>query len=133
MTVRAIVAGVVGGIVVFFANFVLHGMILGPTYMRYPEVFTQEEANPLYFLLVGICVAIPAALLFAKSRAAWADGLKGGLTFGAFLGAVYFFLNFYQPLVMKGFPYYLSWCWGGTDFIDALLLGAVLGVMVKRT
>ena len=44
--IRIVVAGVVAGFVTNIADFVMHGFILGKTYMRYP-VFSQEQANPL--------------------------------------------------------------------------------------
>ena len=49
---RALIAGVVGGVVMNFASFVIHGFILANTYTRY-AVFTQEQANPLHFFLVA--------------------------------------------------------------------------------
>jgi hypothetical protein len=33
---------------------------------------------------------------------------------------------------MEGFPYDLAWCWGGINLVVSLLLGAVLGAMIKR-
>jgi hypothetical protein len=72
-----------------------------------------------------------AALLFARTRGSWAAGLRGGLTFGFFLGLVIFFQRFYDPLVIDGYPYYLSWCQGGISMIDSLLAGAVVGTIIK--
>ena len=62
---KTIIAGVVGGIAMTIADFVTHGIILGKTYMKYPEVFTQEDAGVHYFFLVGIMIAIMVAILFA--------------------------------------------------------------------
>jgi hypothetical protein len=127
---RAILAGVAGGIATWIANFVMHGMILGSTYMKY-EVFTREQANPLHFLLVGICIGIPTAILFAKTRASWASGVAGGVTFGFFVGLVAFFAPFYESMVIEGFPYFLSWCWGGVNLIGFVVYGAVIGAIYK--
>ncbi len=44
---RIVLAAVIGGIVMWLASFVLHGLVMGGTYVKYPEVFTQEEGNPL--------------------------------------------------------------------------------------
>jgi hypothetical protein len=130
---KAVIAGVVGGIVMTMVDFVLHGIIMASTYAKYPEVFRQDDAGAHYFFFVGIVVAIMVAVLFGKTRAAWADGLMGGVTFGFFLGLAVYFTNFYNPLVIDGFPYYLSWCWGAINVISFMALGAVLGVMMKRT
>ena len=129
---KTILAGVVGGIVLTLVNYVMHGLIMAETYTKY-AVFSQEQGNPAHFFLVGICTAVMAALLFAKSRASWAEGLVGGAAFGFFLGLAFFFVPFYNPIVLEGFPYYLSWCWGGIDLIGYTILGAVLGLMMKRT
>ena len=128
---RAIVAGLVGGIAMWLASFVLHGLIMGATYMKYPEVFSQEASNPLWFLVIEILIAIPAAVIFAKTRASWSAGVAGGIAFGFWIGAFGFFAQFFNPLVIEGFPYYLAWCWGGINMIVSLILGAVLGGIVK--
>jgi hypothetical protein len=125
-------AALVGGIVMWLASFVLHGLIMGNTYLRYPEVFTQEQTNPLWFLIIEVLIAFPAAVIFARTRASWSEGIAGGLTFGFWLGLVGSFAQLFSPLVMEGFPYYLGWCWFGINMIVALFLGGVLGVMIRR-
>lgn len=128
---KAILAGVVGGVVMNLGDWVMHGFIMGNTYGKY-AIFGREPAHPLHFFLVAVCIGIMAALLFARTRECWGDGLKGGATFGFWVGLVAFFGNFYNTLVIEGFPYYLSWCWGGMEMIGMVLLGAVLGMMYKR-
>jgi len=110
----------------------MHVLILGNTYMKYAEVFRQDDAGIHYFFFVGIMVAIMAAILFGKTRSAWADGIMGGITFGFFVGLILFFSRFYQSLTLEGFPYYLNWCTGGTALIAFVILGAVLGLMMKK-
>jgi hypothetical protein len=130
--IKALIAGVVGGIVVSLANYLMYGVIMAQTYIRYSDVFTQEAANPLYFFLVAICIAIPASILFAKTRSCWADGVKGGVVYGFWIGLVSFFEPFYDPLVLEGFPYYLGWCHGGISLIGFVILGIVLGLIYKQ-
>ena len=128
---KAILAGVVAGAVRTIADFVMHGIIMANAYGKYP-VFTQEEAGVHYFFLVSISIAIFAAILFGKTRASWGEGLMGGVTFGFYLGLVFFFAHFYSPLVLEGFPYHLAWCQGGIDLIGFTILGGVLGLMMKK-
>jgi hypothetical protein len=130
---KTIIAGVVGGIVMTLYDSVMHGMIMAGAYRKYPEVFRQNDAGVHYFFLVGIMIAIMAAILFSKTRAVWADGLIGGVTFGFYTGLVGFFTHFYQPLTIEGFPYHLSWCWGGITLIGFMILGAVFGLMIQKT
>jgi hypothetical protein len=129
---RTLLAAVVGGIVMWLASFVLHGLIMGGTYMQYPGVFTQEQTNPLLFLVVEILVAFPAAVIFARTRGAWAAGVAGGLVYGFWLGLIGGFAQLFNPLVMAGFPYYMGWCWFGINVIVSLVLGAVFGIMIRR-
>ena len=125
-------AGLVAGIVVNLVDWVLHGRIMAGTYETYSDVFSQEPGNPVWFFVAAICVAIFFAVLFAKTRECWAAGAKGGLTYGFWLGMVAFFGNFYYPLVIDGFPYFLAWCWGGIGLIGSIVGGAVVGLMIKR-
>lgn len=124
-------AGLAAGLVTWISDFVLHGMVMAPTYKRLSQVYSQAQANPAWFLLVAVTLTVMAAILFAKTRGSWAGGWMGGLTFGFFLGLVLFFQRFYDPLVIDGYPYYLAWCQGGINMIDSLLAGAVLGSIIK--
>ena len=128
---RIALAGVAAGIVTWISDFVLHGIVMAPTYRRLSQVYSQTQANPAWFLLIAFTICFMAALLFARTRGSWAPGWMGGLRFGLFLGLVLFFQGFYNPLVIDGFPYYLSWCQGGISMIDSLLAGAVIGSIVK--
>ncbi len=129
---RILAGGVVAGVVTNLVDFVQHGMIMGPTYKKYSDVFTQTQANPAYFFAISIAVGICVAILFAKTRGSWAEGWKGGMAFGFFFGLATFFMNFFYPLVIAGFPYHLGWCWGGMGMIDGLVGGFVLGAIIKK-
>lgn len=129
---RTLLAALVGGIVMWLMSFLLHGLVMGSTYMKYPEVFTQEQSNPLWFLIIEVLIAFPAAVIFARTRASWSDGIAGGLVYGFWFGLVGSFAQFFPPLIMEGFPYFLGWCWFGINLIVALCLGAVLGLMIRR-
>lgn len=130
---RIIIATVVGGIAVWLASFFLHGIVMGATYAKYPDLFIQEEGNPFWFLVLEVLIALPAAIIFARTRRCWSAGVMGGVTFGFWIGAFGWFAQFFNPLVIQGFPYYLAWCWAGINMIVSLILGAVLGSLVKET
>ena len=129
---KAIIAGVVAGIAMNIAEFIMHAVIMASTYAKYPEVFTQEGDNPIFFTLVALCISISAAILFGKTRQSWADGFKGGATYGFFLGMPFFFVRFYDALVYEGYPYYLSWCQGTINLIVIMIAGGVMGLMYRR-
>jgi hypothetical protein len=129
---RVLAGGVAAGIVTNLADFVQHGMILAEAYKKY-AVFTKTAANPAMFAFVSVVVSLCIAILFARTRSSWAAGWKGGATFGFFFGLAIFFMGFYNPLVLEGFPYHLSLCWGGIGMIDSVLGGIVLGAIIPRT
>ncbi len=129
---KTILAGVAAGFVTSLVNYLLHGVIMADTYVRYSDVFSQEQASPLFFFAVAIAIGIFFAILFAKTRDCWAEGAKGGMVYGFWLGMVAFFGNFYDPLVIDGFPYYLAWCHGGINLIIAVVGGVVVGLIIKR-
>ena len=128
---KAILAGLAAGIAMNISEFVFHAVIMAKTYAKYP-VFSQEQANPLYFVLIAVCISIFAAILFAKTRQCWADGFKGGATYGFFLGMVVFWVRFYDSIIYDGYPYYLAWCQGSINLIVTVIAGAVMGVIYKR-
>jgi hypothetical protein len=128
---KVLLGGVLGGIAMMLVNFVMHGVIMADTYRRYPEVFAQEETGPAWFALTSVLIAIVLAILFARTRRAWASGIAGGAAFGLLVGMTHFFANFYDALVYEGFPYYLAWCHGGMDAIAFTVGGAVLGLVIK--
>jgi len=129
---KIFLAGLVGGILSWLADFVMHGMILAGIYTEFSGVFTQTQANPLWFLLIAVLMGFFASLLFAKTRDCWAGGWKGGATFGFYLGLVFFFAQFYSTLVIDGFPYFLSWCQGGAALISATIMGLGIGLVQKN-
>ena len=128
---KALIAGTAAAIAMWLADYVMHGVMMGPTYAKYP-IFSQEPPNPFMFLFIAVFLGIAAALLFAKTRKCWADGVTGGATFGFFLGLVAFFPNFYFWLVLEGFPYFLGWCWGGINLIDFVIAGVVLALIYRQ-
>ncbi len=124
------IAGVAAGIVLTIVNYVAHAILLRETYTRYPVI--AEPSPRLYFLLIAVLIGLTAAVLFAKTRACWAEGAAGGAAFGFLFGLGAFFASFYSSLVIVGFPYFLDWCWGGTNLIGAVLAGLVLGALYKK-
>ncbi|MDZ7290379.1 MAG: hypothetical protein ONB44_11870 [candidate division KSB1 bacterium] len=126
---KAIIAGVVGGIVNAVYGFLLHGLVMGKTYQKY-AVF-RTDANVIWFIIIPILLGVVGALFFAKSRASWSAGMKGGITFGFWIGLIGFVANFYTPLMYAGFPYFLTWCTGTIMLIGWMVYGAVIGAMYK--
>lgn len=128
---KVLIAGAVGGLVLAVWEFLMHGLIMGNTYASL-TVFRQD-ANPVWFPIIAILLGIIAGVLFAKTRAVWSDGAKGGMTFGFWLGLIGGFASFYNPLTFQGFPYYLAWCWLGITLLGWVVYGAVVGMIYKTS
>lgn len=130
---KAIIAGLVGGVVNAVYSFVMHGLIMANTYQKYtPEVF-REGGNMAWFIILPILIGMAGALVFAKTRSAWSAGLQGGATFGFWIGVIEFFTNFYSPLIYSNYPYYLTWCTGGITLIGWVVTGAAISAMYKTS
>jgi hypothetical protein len=126
---KALISGVVGGVAVAVYNAVTHGFIMAGEYAKVAHF--RADASPVWFVVLAILAGAVAGILFAKSRASWAAGPKGGMAFGLWLGLIAFLMAFYLPLTQKDFPYYLTWCMGSIDLIGWIVFGAVVGAMNK--
>ncbi|MGH1364709.1 MAG: hypothetical protein ACRBF0_14195 [Calditrichia bacterium] len=131
---KILIVTAAGGFVMWLYSFITHGMMLGNTYAGMPEVFVPgDQGNPISFLVVQVFVVFAGAMLFAKTRGSWDEGAKGGAMFGFYLGLVPLFASLMNPMIFADFPYYLGWCWGTISLIGWTLVGALAGVLYKRT
>lgn len=127
---KALISGVAGGVVLAVYEAIMYGFVMAGTFAAYPGVFRQD-ANPIWFSVIAILIGAVAGMFFAKSRASWSPGPKGGMNFGMWLGLIAFFAGFYTTLMHPGFPYFLTWCMGGISLIGWVLYGAVAGAINK--
>jgi hypothetical protein len=128
---KIVLAGVAGGVVVTIFQILAHGFALGSVYTDHPT-FSQEQANPLFFVGIATGVGIAGAILFSRTRASWGEGWRGGATFGFFVGLTALFVPMYNSLVIEQFPYFLTWCWGGIDLVGWVLYGTVAALFIKN-
>lgn len=131
---KVLTAGLVGGIVNAVFGFLMYAVIMGNTFRKYsPEVFrgAENEPNMMWFIIMPVLLGLAGAVLFAKTRATWQAGLKGGVLFGFWVGLIGFLSNFYLPLTITGYPYYLAWCTGSIIVIGWMVFGAVLAAVYK--
>ena len=45
------------GIVLSIVELDMHDLIMANTFAKYPNVFAQEQANPVHFLCLAVCIA----------------------------------------------------------------------------
>ena len=127
---KALIAGVVGGIVLTLLQFVGHGVVMGDMYAADAALFDQT-INPAWFFALGVLHGCVAAYFFARTRSAWGAGMNGGIMFGAFIGLMAFVAAFYQSVVLVSYPYAMSWYAGITDIASWIGYGATVGAMYK--
>ncbi len=126
---KALISGVAGGVALALYNALMHGFIMMNAYSKVAHF--RADAPPAWFAVLAILFGLAAGIFFAKSRASWSAGPKGGMAFGMWLGVIAFLAAFYLPLTQKDFPYYLTWCMGAIDFIGWVVSGAVAGALNK--
>ena len=127
---KALIAGAVGGVVNAVYGFIMHGMIMGGTYTAQPELFRQD-ANMMWFPIISILIGIVGGMIFAKTYSSWKAGVMGGVTFGFWIGLLPFLATFFNPLIFKGYPYYLAWCTGAILLLGWMVYGAVVATLYK--
>lgn len=111
-------------------DFILHGVILRPTYEATASLWRpMEQMNmPLmYFvtLVYSTCFVLIYALLVGQKSLA--TGLRFGTLFGLAAGIGMGFGSYsYMPI-----PLMLAWSWFFGSWIEAIAAGAIVGAMVK--
>jgi hypothetical protein len=122
-------------VVVFIAwsilDFIIHGMLLKSTYAATASLWRPmgEMNMPLMYLVTlvftGCFVLIYGYLVGQKSLV---SGIKFGVLFGLATGISMGFGSYsYMPI-----PLTLAWSWFFGSLIEAMIAGAIVGVIIKR-
>lgn len=113
-------------------EWLIHGVLLTPTYAQTPHIWrTLEEMNaniPLAMFL-KLCFTSLAAFVFAQVFPK--GGLNNGLIYGLFLGMFLsiFWASWYLYLPISA---QLGWSWFANGLLEGILSGAVLGYIYKN-
>jgi len=123
--------GLVLGVVANVLDFVVQGNLLAGMYAAHP-IFVQNP--PIAWLVVGDFVAaLVFAWMYLRFTASVPPGPAGGATFGLYAGIlVNFPTNVFLYLLIKDFPYYISWVWTLWGITWYVVLGAIAGVMNRK-
>jgi hypothetical protein len=130
MTKKILLAGVAVFIAWEILDFVIHGLILGPTYATLPGLFRPHAEMKVVLMAI---VALIAAFTFAAAYAWFVNpkslvtGLKYGLVIG-FGGGVSMGYGSYSAMPI---PYVMALGWFLGTWVEFAVAGAIVGAIEK--
>ena len=111
-------------------DFILHGLLLRPTYEATANLWRpmdQMNMPLMYFvtLVFSVCFVLIYGLLVGQKSLA--SGIRFGALFGLATGITMGFGSYsYMPI-----PLTLAWSWFFGSWIEAITAGAIVGAIVK--
>lgn len=128
------IAFVVVFIVYEITNFLVHGLILGPTYMGdevAPLFRPQEvlESTSWLRLFTELVWSFFFTFIFVKGHEN--KGIIEGAKFGIYIGLFYSFVWAYQSYWMYPMPYSLAMQWFLFGLIQCVILGIIAALIYK--
>lgn len=112
-------------------DFVIHGVLLQPTYMETSSLWRPMEDMKMGLmhvvtLLFGIFFVLIYGLLIANKSLA--TGIKYGVLFGLATGISMGYGSYsYMPI-----PYYLALSWFLGALVEAVVAGVIVGAIIKE-
>ena len=92
----------------------------------------MESMNPLWSILLEFLGALIYIWIFSRLKASFTQNPSGGIMFGLLMGIIMTVPGlFYEFLMYKGFPLWLSFVWIAGFIVKYGVYGAVLGILVK--
>ena len=110
-------------------DFVIHGILLKPTYDATASLWRpMEDMNMPLMYLVTLILAVCFVLIYQMiERKSLATGIKYGLLFGIASGVSMGLGSYsYMPIPMS-----LAWGWLGGVLVELLVAGVIVGLLVK--
>jgi len=129
---RLILSCVVVFVLVFFYEWIFHGLVLKDMYLQTASFWRPEEEMFTYFpwLTFGqFSFAILFCILYARSKPQGGvmDGLRYGILMGLFASSTYYIWYAVSP-----YPLTLIAAWVVGETLVFVLAGAVLGFMYRN-
>ena len=128
LLIAFIVVFVVGQIV----SFIIHGVILDPTYKRLAELF-RPEAEMMSKMWIGILTSLIFTFFFVYifARGYEGNGIMEGVRFGLIIGCFWTIPSVYGQYMVYELPYYLVLQWLLYDFGTIVIMGILAALMYK--
>ncbi len=128
---RLVVASLVVGVVANVFDALFHGMVMGSYYQTLP--FMRQD-TPMGLMVFGDFVfSLVFVVVYDRLYAAGDRRVGRGIYYGFWAGLLLNFpANIFMHLMIKGFPYGLSWIFTIVGLIQMTLLGAVAGALYAK-
>lgn len=124
-------AVLVGGVV---AN-ILDGLVFGVFFssaMQSMEIMRQD-VNPAWYVVGDFIAVFVMMWFYARVHGSFAEGSKGGATFGLYAGIFASFpMWIFLHLMIKGLPYSWSWVFTFYGILWGVIVGTTLGSVYKK-
>ena len=129
---KLVLAALAVGLAINVVDFFVHGMLFENTYYSQVPIFRRDNTVP--FLVLGdFMKGLVFVWVYDRVRDSFAAGAAGGAAFGLYAGVlVQFPSNIFLHLLVKDFPYGLTWAWTIYGVVLAVLVGAIAGAIYKR-
>jgi len=129
---KLILAAVAAGVALNLLDFFVHGMLFENMYYSQVPLFRRDGTVP--FLVLGDFVkGLVFVWVYDRVHASFAAGAVGGAAFGLYAGIlVQFPSNIFLHLLVRDFPYGLTWAWTVYGVVVAVVVGAIAGAIYKR-
>jgi hypothetical protein len=129
---KFVLAILVVGIVANVYDFLVHGLLLGPTYASMPGLF-RPDSSAVWFVIGDFIAALVVVWFYARVRRSFGGGLAGGAEFGLYIGVLLGFpAQLFMNLMFVGFPYGLGWIWVFAAIGWGIVVGASAGAVYGR-
>jgi hypothetical protein len=129
---KLLVAALAVGLAMNVVDFVVHGNLFENVYYSQIPIFRRDNVVP--FLVLGdFIAAFVFVWVYDRVRGAFDAGAAGGATYGLYAGVLMNFpANIFTHLLIKDFPYALSWAWTIYGVVLSVILGAVAGAIYRK-
>jgi hypothetical protein len=119
---------VVGQVIMF----IVHGMILDPTYKRLADIF-RPRAEMDSLMWVGIVTSLIYSFFFVYifARGYEGKGIGEGVRFGLIIGCFWTIPSVYGQYMVYSLPYSLILQWVLYDFVTIVIMGILAALIYK--
>ena len=112
-------------------DFIVHGLLLGPTYQSLQGIFRADMMSKMYiFHIIGLIGAFFFAFIFSKGYEG--KGVGEGIRYGVYIGIWMSAGMAYGTYGMIAIPYSLALQWFIYGVVEYLIMGVVLALVYGR-